>query len=118
MKDGDSSGLTGGVGALLGAALARVPAAWVCVGIAATAFAVAKHAAAAIAWGALSVFLLLGEFGALLGLPDSVLNLSPFTHSPRLPLESFRALPVVLLAVVAAALVALAATVWRRRDVG
>ncbi len=114
----DSSGLTDGVGALLGAALARVPAAWVCVGIAATAFAVAKHAAAAIAWGALSVFLLLGEFGALLGLPDSVITLSPFAHSPRLPLESFRVLPVVLLVAVTAALVGLAATVWRRRDIG
>ena len=95
-----------------------MPAAWVCVGIATAAFALAKHAASAIAWGALSVFLLLGEFGALLGLPDSVLNLSPFTHSPRLPLESFRVLPVVLLVAVTAALVGLAATVWRRRDVG
>lgn len=116
--DTSQSSLTGGFGTLLAAALVRLPAIWVMVGIGVAAFALARNAVAGISWGLLGVFLFVGEFGALLSLPAWVENLAPFSHSPHMPLESFRLLPVVVLLAAAVALVGVGAAVFRRRDIG
>jgi polyether ionophore transport system permease protein len=98
------------------AAVVRVPAAWVLVGIAVAVFGLAPRWALA-GWIALVAFLVLGEFGPLFELPETVMDISPFAHSPSLPGGSFSAVPVVALVVVAAALVALGFAGFRRRDV-
>jgi len=106
-----------GFGALLGAALVQVPAAWVLTCIAVAVFGVAPRAVVA-AWGALVAFLLLGEFGTVLGLAPAVQDLSPYAHVPPLPGGDFSATPVVGLSVVAAALLAAGVAGFRRRDIG
>jgi ABC-2 type transport system permease protein len=63
-------------------------------------------------------FLLLGEFGTVLGLAPAVQDLSPFAHVPSLPGGDSSAAPVVGLSVVAAALLAAGAAGFRRRDIG
>ncbi len=98
------------------AALVRLPAVWVLAGIAAAAFGLAPRAAV-VGWVALVAFLLLGEFGPLFELPQSVMNLSPYAHVPRLPGGEFSAVPIVWLAGLAAALVGLGLAGFRRRDV-
>jgi ABC-2 type transport system permease protein len=98
------------------AAIVRLPAVWVLAGIAAAAFGLAPRAAVA-GWAALVAFLLLGEFGPLFELPQSVMNISPYAHVPRLPGGDFTAVPLVWLVLLAAALTAAGLVGFRRRDV-
>ncbi len=98
------------------AAAVRLPAVWVLTGIAVAAFGFAPRAAAA-GWVALVAFLLLGEFGPLFELPQSVMNVSPYAHVPRLPGAAFTATPLLWLAALAAALTAAGLVGFRRRDV-
>jgi ABC-2 type transport system permease protein len=98
------------------AALVQLPAAWVLVGIVVAAFGVAPRLAAA-GWIALVAFLLLGEFGPLLGLDQWVMDLSPFAHTPRLPGATVGATPLVAMTLVAVALAAAGLAAVRRRDI-
>ena len=98
------------------AAVVRLPAVWVLVGITAAAFGFAPRAAVA-AWVALVTFLLIGEFGPLFGLDQSVMNLSPYGHVPRLPGGTLTATPLVWLTLLAAGLVTVGLVAFRRRDV-
>jgi ABC-2 type transport system permease protein len=106
----------GAVLRLAGAAATRIPAALVMVGIAVAIWGIWPRGGW-LAWALFVAFLALGEFGTLWGVPNPVMNLSPFRHSPMVPGPdpSFGALPVLL--AVAVGLVALG--VWRfgRRDV-
>ena len=67
-------------------------------------------------WGVLGACVLLSVLGPLLGLPDWVLDLSPFQHVPQLPAAEFAAGPLLALCAVAAALTAAGMAAFRRRD--
>ncbi|MCU0282980.1 MAG: hypothetical protein MUD13_03645 [Candidatus Nanopelagicales bacterium] len=102
---------------LAAAAATRIPAALVMVGIAVAVWGWWPRASW-LAWLLFVVFLALGEFGALWGVPDPVMDLSPFRHSPLVPGPdpAFGALPVLLL--IALGLVALGVGRFSRRDLG
>ena len=108
------TGDAGQLGRLLGAALAQVPAAWVLAGVALALFGLAPRATVA-AWAALALCLALAELGPVLELSQSVIDLSPFAHSPQLPGGSLSAAPLTL-AVIGAALGAVGLAGLRRRD--
>jgi ABC-2 type transport system permease protein len=99
-----------------GAALAQAPAALALGGFVVAAFALLPRWAIVLGWGALAASLVMGQLGAMLDLPQAVLNISPFTHVPLVPAEPFTLLPVVLLLAVAALFGGLAFAVFRRRD--
>ena len=102
---------------LTGAALAPLPAVWVCIGLTVLIFGLWPQWTS-LAWGALLAFLAIGELGPILGLPEWVQDLSPFSYLPSLPGGAFSALPLVGLAAVAFLLVGGGGTAFRRRDVG
>jgi ABC-2 type transport system permease protein len=106
----------GQAGRVFVAALVQLPAAWVLVGITVAAFGLTPRLAA-VGWIALTVFLLLGEFGGLFGLDQWVMDLSPFAHTPRLPGVPVSAAPLVVLTILAAALGAGGLAALRRRDI-
>ncbi len=112
-----TTGDTGSLGRLVGAALVMVPAIWVCVAVAMLLVG-AVPAQTGLAWVVLIVFLLFGELVQILGLPSWLNDLSPFGHVPSMPADELRVLPLVLLTAVAA--VVAGAGVWalRRRDIG
>lgn len=107
---------TAHVAPLTGAALARVPAVLVLAGLAVLAFGVLPQWSVAISWGAVAACFVLVQLGALIDVPQAVLDLSPFTHTPAAPAEDVTTLPLLTLLAVAAALGALGVAAFRRRD--
>ena len=101
---------------LVGSSVALAPAVWVLIGVAVALFGLAPRLAAA-AWGALAACYLAAFLGPLLGLPEWVMDVSPYTHVPLLPAASFDAVPLLALTLVAAALVAVGLVGFRRRNV-
>jgi ABC-2 type transport system permease protein len=115
---GAATGNVGGeVGRLVGAALTTLPAVWVVLAVAVLLYG-ALPRFTGLAWAALIVFLLLGEFGELLDLPGWLVDLSPFAHLPALPGGSLSWTPLLALLVVAAALGGAGIAALRRRDFG
>jgi len=101
---------------VLAGAVVQLPAAWVLAAVAVALVGVAPRLAPA-AWGALAVCLLLGLVGAALGLDQWLLDLSPFTHVPRIPGAAVSTAPLIVLAAVAVLLAAAGLVGLRRRDV-
>jgi len=72
---------------------------------------------ALFAWAGVVVSYVVGMLGNTLDLPQWLRNLSPFEHVPALPAAPFDAVPLLILAAVAAALTAVAMIAIRRRDI-
>jgi ABC-2 type transport system permease protein len=103
-------------GRVLAVAFAQIPAAWVMTALVVSLFGLAPRATAA-AWGALVLFIALGEFGVLWNAPAWLMDLSPFQHTPHLPVTSSWTVPLLALAVVAGILLAMGFSSWRNRDI-
>jgi ABC-2 type transport system permease protein len=65
-----------------------------------------------------ALFLLLGQFGAALRLGQWMLDLSPFTHIPKIPGGDFTVTPLLWLTALAMALTVGGLAGLRRRDLG
>ncbi len=112
-----STGDAGEVPRLVGAALAQLPAVWVLTGVAVALVGLLPRWSAA-AWGVLAACLLLGQIGETLDLDPRLLDVSPFTHVPKLPGGAVAAGPMIGLLAVAAALSVAGLAGLRRRDIG
>jgi len=110
------TGDAGQVLRLTGAALGQLPAVWVLAGLAAACFGLAPRLGV-VAWLALAGAVIVALLGPLLSLPDAVVDLSPFSHSPSLPGGSADPGTLVALTAVAAVLVAVGLAALGRRDI-
>ncbi len=108
---------TGELPRLLGAQLASLPAVWVVAGLAVALFGLVPRAAP-LAWIALGGCFFVGILGPLLQLPDWTMDLSPFTHVPKVPSADVNLEPLIWLTAISAALFAVGLVGFRRRDVG
>jgi putative exporter of polyketide antibiotics len=100
---------------VLAGALVQLPAVWVLAGLATAVFGLLPRLVPA-AWAALVAFLSLGLLGAVLELPQLLLDLSPFAHVPQLPGGELALAPLLGLLAVAGALATAGLVGWRRRD--
>ena len=123
---GLSAGISYGLGAhdvatkapeLLGAALVQAPAAWVVSALALLCWAIGPRFGSG-GWFVLAAFTILGQLGALIGLPDQVLHVSPFAHAPKAPVESVGWGTQALLVTIALVITGGAWWRYRTRDVG
>jgi ABC-2 type transport system permease protein len=105
----------GQVGRMLGAALAQLPAVLVMIGLVVTGYGLVPRWVQ-LGWGALVVFLLIGELGPLFDLDQRVMDLSPFAHSPKLPGPTPDLSPLVWLTLIGVTLVVIGVEAFRRRD--
>jgi len=103
---------------MTGAALGQLPSALVLAAVAIALFGVLPRASVGGAWTALGLVVVIGLFGQVLQLSHWALDVSPFTHAPRLPAGPVRAAPLLWLCVVALALSAAGLAGLRRRDIG
>ena len=100
---------------MVGAALVTAPAVLVLVGVTIALFGlVPRHAL--FAWAGLAVAVAVDLFGELLQLPEWSRRISPLQHVPALPAEDLRILPLAILLLLAAALVAVGMRGFRSRD--
>lgn len=113
---GASTGDLGRALPVVGASLVHIPAAWMLSAITVLALGLAPRAVT-VGWGALAAFVLIGELGPLLKLNHWIMDLSPFTHVPKLPGGAFSAVPVLVLLGLAVAMVAVGLSGLRRRDI-
>ncbi len=96
-------------------ALIHIPALWVFGGLAAAMVGWAPRATSLV-WVSVAYAGLVGYLGPLLQLPSWTARLSPFGWVPGYPAEDLTLLPLIGLALVAAALIALGLAGFRHRD--
>ncbi|MEU2670008.1 ABC transporter permease [Streptomyces sp. NPDC007164] len=103
--------------AVLGASLVQLPAIWLLGGVTVLLYGVFPKAAVA-SWGVAGICLALGWLGPAVDMPQVVMDVSPFTHLPKLPGGTGMEWgPVLALTAVAVVLVGAGVGALRRRDV-
>jgi ABC-2 type transport system permease protein len=105
----------GQVARLVAAGLGQVPAAWVLVGLVVATYGLLPKATVAV-WGLFAAFVLVGQLGRLWGVPQAVMDLSPFTHSPLLPSPTPDLTGALWLLGAAVLLLAVGSVAFSRRD--
>jgi ABC-2 type transport system permease protein len=101
---------------MLGAGANCLPAALLFLALGALAIAVAPRAGAGVAYGLVGVAFMWELFGALLGVPEWMLALSPFHDVGLVPGEPFDATGAIVMLALAAVAAALAIRIFDRRD--
>jgi ABC-2 type transport system permease protein len=107
----------GQVPRVVAAAIVQLPAAWVLGGAVVLMYGAAARALSG-AWGLLGVCLLLGQLGPVLNLPNWAMDISPFTHLPKLPGNPVDSPVLVALLLIVVALGGLGFSAFARRDIG
>jgi ABC-2 type transport system permease protein len=113
-----TSGVGTWVSRLIGAGLVQMPAALCVVGIACLAVGLLPRWSIGIGWAAVGICGLISLFGAAVQLPQQVLDIFPFTHTPKLPGGAFSVTPVIWLCAAALAMTVVGVAGLRRRDIG
>jgi polyether ionophore transport system permease protein len=103
---------------MLGAAMAQLPATLLVAGVAVVLVGWWPGGAVAGAWTAVGAVVAISLFGAVLQLPHWGLDISPFTHVPKLPGGPVAVTPLLWLSLAALALAAAGLAGLRRRDIG
>jgi ABC-2 type transport system permease protein len=99
----------------VGGQLAYLPGTLVVGAFAVAVFGLAPRASG-LAWAAVAFVALQVMLGQLLGLPDAVDGISPFSHLAEVPVDDFAVLPSLALVLLAGALTAVGLWGYRRRD--
>jgi ABC-2 type transport system permease protein len=114
--------LTGSVGTqlpeLLGAAVARLPAAMVLTAVAVLLFGVLPWESAGLAWTAVALVGVIAVFGPPLQWATWIMDISPFAQIPKLPGGTVSVPPLLWLCAVALTISAIGLVGLRRRDLG
>jgi len=113
-----TSSLSTDLPSLLGAALAQLPAVLAVAAVAAALVGLLPSWSVPGAWIAVAICGFIGVFGPALNLSQAVLDISPFTHMPKLPGGTVTAAPLIWTAGAALALCAVGLAGLRRRDIG
>lgn len=113
-----SSSLSTQLPRLLGASLAQLPAALLVAGVAAALVGLLPRWSGPAAWSAVAICGFIAIIGPAFNLSQSVLDVSPFTHVPKLPGGVLTATPLIWLSVTTLALAAAGLAGLRQRDIG
>jgi len=113
-----SSDVSTQVPRLIGAGLVQLPAALAVAAVAAAFVGLLPRWSAAAGWTVLAFCGFIGVFGPVLDLPQAVLDISPFTHVPKVPGGAFSVVPLAWLSATALALAAVCLAGLRHRDIG
>lgn len=101
---------------ILGAALVYLPAIWLFTGISMILFGL-KPRLASLSWVTLAVVVIIDLLGEFFDINEWILNISPFTHIPRLLTGDTIETPLILLSGAAFLLIIIGVVVYQRRDI-
>ncbi|MEO6881577.1 MAG: hypothetical protein ABI181_11625 [Mycobacteriaceae bacterium] len=110
-------GYGAGASRVVAAAMGQVPAVFLVGALVVTAYSVRRGLSAA-GWGLLALFVTLGQVGEALRLPRWVVDVSPYAHAPRMPVEPFAIAPAATMTVLGVLVLGCGCTAFRRRDIG
>jgi len=102
---------------VLVATMAYLPAIWVIAGIAVALYGLVPKFTF-VSWGALLGIILLELLGNILQVNQSILNISPFTHVPKVLISGASLTPLISLVVVALALTIAGLLGFQYRNIG
>jgi ABC-2 type transport system permease protein len=103
---------------LVGAALVQLPAALALAAVAVAAVGLLSRWSVPVGWTALAICGFIAIFGPILKLGHTILDISPFTHVPKLPGGVLTWTPLIWLSIAAVGLTAAGLAGLRRRDIG
>lgn len=98
------------------AILVGVPAIAVFVGLATVLFGLLPRLYTPLVWTSLGACLVIYQLGVVLKLPEWVLNVSPFTHTPAIPAEAIDFTPLWIMTAIAVGLLTIGLALYRQRD--
>ncbi|MGF7117609.1 ABC transporter permease [Methanobacterium oryzae] len=101
---------------ILNAALVYLPAVWIFTGISMTFFGLIPRLTA-LSWVALGLVVIIDLLGEFFDINQLILDISPFTHVPKLLAGDSVGLPIVLVLVAAAILMVIGIMGFQRRDI-
>lgn len=101
---------------LLGAALVQIPASLTIAGAVVAVIGMAPVWAKAISWLVLAAALLVGPFGEFFNFSQNLRNLSPFSHTPALPMATLTLTPLIILLAITVVLTTIGIIIFQRRD--
>ena len=96
----------------------QVPAALVVAAVGVVFVGMLPRRSLAASWTAVAICGVVGVFGPAFNLSQAVLDISPFTHVPKLPGGTLSAAPLIWLSLAAVGLAAVGLAGLRRRDIG
>lgn len=97
--------------------LVHMPAVAVVVGVSLVIFGLLPRRFTALSWLFLTACLVIYQLGPLLELPQWLMNLSPFSHTPAAPAADIVVKPLIILSALALGLCVSGIILFRRRDV-
>lgn len=107
---------SGWIGQMVAATSVHVPALALTVGVAIALVGLIPNASS-WAWAVPAYGLVVGVLGGLLNLPQWLNRLSPFSHTPQVPMEDFTAIPLVAMSALAVVFMIAGLAGFGRRDV-
>lgn len=115
---GFSTGDWGSTASLIGSAIVNVPAMWVMGGLAVLIFGLLPNRTY-LAWIALTLVIVIWTIDTLsTDAPKWLVEISPFTHTPLVPVASFDPVPVLVMTVIGLGLTVAGLAAFRHRDLG
>ncbi|MFI5496323.1 ABC transporter permease [Actinoplanes sp. NPDC051859] len=111
-------GDAGQVPRLIGIAVAYLPAVWAIVAATTLLAGWAPRYAGALMWTVVGYCVVITLFADSFDLPGWTRTLSPFAHTPKVPLDDLTPTPLLVTTVFAAAVTAVGLSGIRRRDIG
>ncbi len=101
---------------ILGASMIQAVPIFAFAGFVILVFSLLPNLSVPIAWGGFALTLLIVQVGALLKLPQILMDISPFVHLPAMPASDFKLVPVLWLGLVAGIMLGLGLIRFRQRD--
>jgi polyether ionophore transport system permease protein len=111
-----SAGVDISLGHMLEAGANCLPVSLLFLGLAALAYAVVPRASVGVAYGLVTLAFVWQLVGSLVGVPDWLVDVTPFAHVGLVPTQSFRIGAAAVMVAIGVASATAALALFRRRD--